>query len=693
MNDKPSFFAELKRRNVLRAAVLYAGAVWALAQGLAQLLPLFGPYDWIARWFVVAGVIGFPFWLAFAWFYEFTPQGLKRESEIDPADSIARSTGRKLDFWIIGVLAVAVVLLLTDRLVLHKDGRKAITASAPAKSIAVLPFENLSADKDNAYFVAGMQDLILTKLADIGDLKVISRTSTEKYKSHPDNLKDIAQQLGVATLLEGSVQKAGNAVLINVQLIDAKTDDHVWAQSYQRTLDNIFGVEGEVAQKVADALQAKLTSAESASLADVPTTNQAAYDLFLHAEYQSNRGLADWDVHSLQTAIPLYRQAIAQDQGFALAYARASYAESMLAWIGSGDVDVKPLNAAARRDATHALALAPDQATTQIAIGYSDYYGDGDYVAASKAFDAALALKPNDADAHAGRGFVQFQQARIEDAITSFRQAFALDPRNAVRATEAGAACMWAYRYSEAEHWFQRALMLEPQAGIARILLARAILYGSGDIPRALSFTQERLERVDLLVYQRKYQAALSLLQDIPDTSDNFSVASGRSNALQQADLYWLMGDATKAKPLFERALAEARTQVDRRHDALPQTTAWLEFNIADAALGLGRVEDGLNAITRMQAALLGSKSREYEARFAISSAMLYAKAGRTDQAITLLVKVFHIPGMGVHYSPAMLQIDPAWDPIRSDPRFQALLKQYAKAPPANAASSGAAHE
>ncbi|HXS04375.1 MAG TPA: hypothetical protein VN731_07855, partial [Rhodanobacter sp.] len=254
MNGKPSFFAELQRRNVLRAGVLYAGVVWALAQGLAQLLPLFGAFDWMARWFVIASIIGFPFWLVFAWFYEFTPQGLKRESEIDPTDSVARSTGRKLDFWIIGVLTVAVVLLLTDRLVPHKDAPKAIAASASAKSIAVLPFENLSADKDNAYFVAGMQDLILTKLADIGDLKVISRTSTEKYQSHPDNLKDIAQQLGVATILEGSVQKAGNQVLINVQLINTQTDAHIWAQAYPRTLDNIFGVEGEVAEKIAAAL-------------------------------------------------------------------------------------------------------------------------------------------------------------------------------------------------------------------------------------------------------------------------------------------------------------------------------------------------------------------------------------------------------------------------------------------------------
>src|SRR6185312_16059211 len=201
---------------------------------------------------------------------EFTPQGLKRESEIAPDDSIARTTGRRLDKWIIAVLVIAVVLLLTNTFVWRKGAGLAsdsALASAPAKSIAVLPFENLSEDKGNAYFAEGMQDLILTKLADIGDLKVISRTSTAKYESHPDNLKTVARQLGVATILEGSVQKAGNQVLINVQLIDAHSDNHLCAESYTRTLDNIFGVEGEVAQKVADALQAKLSPKETAQLA------------------------------------------------------------------------------------------------------------------------------------------------------------------------------------------------------------------------------------------------------------------------------------------------------------------------------------------------------------------------------------------------------------------------------------------
>ena len=222
MSARPSFFVELQRRNVLRAGVLYAGAVWALAQGIAQLGPFFAAPEWTVRWFVIAAIIGFPFWIAFAWVYEFTPQGLKRESEIAPDDSVAHSTGRKLDKWIIAVLVIAVVLLLTNTFVWRKGAGLAndsALASAPAKSIAVLPFENLSANKDNAYFAAGMQDEILTRLSKIGTLRVISRTSTLPFASHPENLPEIATKLGVANILEGSVQRIGNKVRINVQLI------------------------------------------------------------------------------------------------------------------------------------------------------------------------------------------------------------------------------------------------------------------------------------------------------------------------------------------------------------------------------------------------------------------------------------------------------------------------------------------
>ncbi len=283
-----SFLSELKRRNVLRLGAFYAGASWLLVQVATQVFPFFHVPEGVVRGIVVAAAIGFPFALAFAWFYEVTPQGLKLQSQVERSRSITRQTGRKLDRWIIAVLGGAVLLLLADRFLLHRQADTA-AGGIPAKSIAVLPFENLSEDKANGYFADGMQDEILTRLAGIRDLKVISRTSTEQYAARPPSLKVVGEQLGVATVLEGSVQKAGEQVHINLQLIDAQTDGHLWADSYDRHLKDLIGVERDVAQKVAEALKAQLLPAEAARVAAVPTRDTEAYDLYLRANAHANR--------------------------------------------------------------------------------------------------------------------------------------------------------------------------------------------------------------------------------------------------------------------------------------------------------------------------------------------------------------------------------------------------------------------
>src|SRR5215468_11255182 len=255
MNPR-NLFTELKRRNVIRATILYLGAVWALAQGISQLGPSVGAPEWATRWFLVAAGIGFPFWVAFAWFYEFTPEGLKRESEIDRAESVTHRTGRKLDFAIIGMLVVAVVLLLTDRFVLRHGVNETTAAPIPEKSIAEQPFQNLSEEKQNEYFTDGVQDEILTDLAKIADLKVISRTSVMQYKSGlARNLRKIGEELGVAHVLEGSVQRTANEVRVNAQLIDARNDAHLWAQTYDRDAADVFAIQSEIAKAIADQLQ------------------------------------------------------------------------------------------------------------------------------------------------------------------------------------------------------------------------------------------------------------------------------------------------------------------------------------------------------------------------------------------------------------------------------------------------------
>ncbi len=702
--NKPSFFAELQRRNVLRAAVLYAGAVWAFGQGFSQFSPALGLPDWATRAFLIAAAVGFPFWLVFAWVFEVTPQGIKRESEIAADDSTARRTGRRLDFAIIAVLAVAVILLLGNQLIWHKGMRgaagtapastattrspAATAAAVPAKSIAVLPFENLSNDKNNEYFVAGMQDLILTKLADIGDLKVISRTSTQGYGSHPQNLKVVGAQLGVATLLEGSVQKQGNEVLINVQLIDAASDSHLWARSYTRTLTDVFGVEGEVATQIAGSLNAKLSPAQVEQLAKAPSANQAAMDLFLRAEYQaklSNANYSTNDFSGWRAAIPLYRQAIAKDPGFALAYARLSYVESKLAYL-SGE-DVAALTRQARADAEAAQRLAPHSVATLLALGYCDYYGKGDFAAALKTFGAALALRPNDSAALTAIGYGQRKQTRYDAALATLQKAFALDPRNSALAFEIGATSMMVSRYPEAEDWWQRALAIDPHNVAAKSSYPLAILYGSGDVARALQAAEGdepamQTLRVTLLAYQRKYAEALAQLNAIPDTPDNFILAFGNSKALQQADLYRLLGETAKAQPLYRQALAALRAQLAKSEQAQNGYLAGVWEGIADAELGLGQTKEGLAAIARAQAANV-APDPAVRAGFAEFNAGLFAEARRPDLAVPLLAKALASPGIGVNYSPVLLWLDPVWDPIRHDPGFQALLEKYAKYKPA----------
>ncbi len=289
----PIFFAELKRRNVYKVAIAYAVVAWLLMQIASQIFPFFEIPNWAVRLVVLLLVIGFPVALILAWAFELTPEGIKRAEDVDVSKSVTRKTGRKLDFFIIAVLLLVIGILVFQRL--HPNVSPAVSSSLE-KSIAVLPFENLSEDKANAYFADGIQEEILTRLAKIADLKVISRTSTQPYQSKPRNLSEIAKQLGVANILEGSVQKAGDQVRVNVQLVNAQTDSHLWAETYDRKLTDIFGVESEIAKGIAESLQAKLTGRDEQALAVKPTNNPEAYDAYL-------RGLA-FDARSGTRAVP-----------------------------------------------------------------------------------------------------------------------------------------------------------------------------------------------------------------------------------------------------------------------------------------------------------------------------------------------------------------------------------------------------
>jgi TolB-like protein len=330
-DPKRSFFAELKRRNVYKVGAMYGVGGWLLVQVATQVFPFFDVPNWVVRVVVIAIVAGFPVALVLSWIYELTPQGIVKTDEVTPDASITRRTGQRLNHAIIAVLILAVLMLLGKILWPHAmttAGQETPPALAGDKSIAVLPFANLSRDPDNAFFADGMQDEILTKLAKIGALRVVSRTSTQRYASAPPNIGEIAKQLGVSNILEGSVQKAGNAVHINVQLIRADGDSHLWAETYGRKLDNIFGVESEVAGAIAQALNAKLSGTEQQELAARPTRNGEAWDNYLHGLVLFNRGESQVDLVDAEQSLG---KAVRLDPDFALAWALLSQVHGVIA--------------------------------------------------------------------------------------------------------------------------------------------------------------------------------------------------------------------------------------------------------------------------------------------------------------------------------------------------------------------------
>jgi len=356
-----NFFAELKRRNVYKVAVAYAVVGWLLVQVATQVFPFFEIPNWTVRLVVLAIVIGFPIALVIAWAFELTPEGLKRTEDVDLAASARQPRRHTWIFVVIVGAALSLGLFFIGRYTARNTASAARTeatgSSIPQKSIAVLPFENLSDDKGAAYFADGIQDEILTKLASIADLKVISRTSTAKYKSKPEDLKTVSQQLGVATVLEGSVQKAADKVRVNVQFIDARADSHLWAKTYDRDMKDVFAIQSEIAQEIADSLQAKLSPAEATKLATAPTKDTAAYDLFLKGEFEQRVANSTFRPESFDQAARWYKEAIARDPNFALAIAQLAICQLRRHWLTDPLSEAEVMEAG--RLAKQALTLRP----------------------------------------------------------------------------------------------------------------------------------------------------------------------------------------------------------------------------------------------------------------------------------------------------------------------------------------------
>jgi TolB-like protein/Tfp pilus assembly protein PilF len=687
MSEKPSFFAELKRRNVYKVGVAYVVVGWLIAQIATQIFPFLEIPNWAIRLVILLIVIGFPIALIIAWAFELTPEGIKRTEDVDLAAS-ARQPRKHA--WIVVVFvgaALSVGLFFFGRYSAQtpRQSEAAAVSTIPQKSIAVLPFENLSDDKGAAYFADGIQDEILTKLASVADLKVISRTSTAKYKSKPEDLKTVSQQLGVATVLEGSVQKANDKVRVNVQLIDARADSHLWAKSYDRDIKDVFAVESEVAQEIADSLQAKLSPAEASTLSTAPTKDPAAYDLFLKGEYEERLADSSLKAESFDQAAAWYRQAIARDPNFALAMARLVQNRIAYHWFVEQMSEAELTKV--RSMAEQAVALAPNLAQVHVALGQFYYHGFRQYEQALAEFERALQLQPNASAALEYSGYVHRRQGQWERCLAELKRALEADPRNASLAANVSNTYIPLRMWKDAARAARHSLELDPYAADGMRTLIGSILGGSGDINEAqrvlATFPAENKvlvsstfgnvrditgDRAYVFVLARDFEAALKVWEAAGNTAvDERRQLSARvAIRVLGGDLIGAQAEAEKARQLLEERLRE------RPNDISSMTRlSWVYLALKRNGDATKLARQAANLLPPEKDAVVGNE-------LLTGLAEIEARTGATAEAVAILRGQLSVPAGG-SVSIARLKIDPVWDPIRNDPGFQELLtmKEY----------------
>jgi TolB-like protein/Tfp pilus assembly protein PilF len=558
--------------------------------------------------------------------------------------------------------------------------------TAPEKSIAVLPFDNLSRDPDNAYFAEGVQNEILTRLATVRDLKVISRTSTAKYQSKPDNLKKVAQELGVSTVLEGAVQKVGDKVRVNVQLIDARADTHLWAKSYDRDLKDVLGVESEVSQEIAEALQANLSSTESHALASVGTRDAEAYDLFLRGEYELHQAESSLAAEAYDRADAFYRQALARDPNFAEAAEELARSQLSRHWFLSPLTVTQLEEVKSLIDRT--LALAPNSPEAHFALGLFFYLGHRQYENALTEFNRALELQPNNSLARQYRANVYRRRGEWERSLADSQRAEELDPRDAEIPNGIGETYLALRQWKDAERAASRALAIDPHHSTAAADLLLTRLWATGDVDsarRALdgfrgaikSITRSTGAGVEtngdvvgiihwpyVYVIERRFTDAFQAFEkeEVNDDRARLQHLAGRVALRVLAE----ETEAAKSAGEEARPLLEARLR-EQPDDAFAMTgLSWVY-------LALGRNADALRISRQAADSISIEKDALTGPLFQNGLAQIEARAGAPEEAIKRLRRLLSIPA-GAWVSTARLKIDPVWDPIRNRPDFQQLL-------------------
>lgn len=664
------FFCELKRRKVYRVAVGYGVVGWLVIQFAATVLPALTLPAWTARFVIVLVLVGFPIALILAWALDVGPHGihLTPESKIAP-ECPPSLPGRRRNIFtlaLVGLLISAVI----GYFVLNRTSFRKLE-----KSIAVLPFANFSNDQANEYFADGIQDDVLTNLAKISALKVISRTSVQSYRGQTHNIREIGKALNVATVLEGSVRREGKRVRINVQLIDASNDRHLWAQVYDRELTDMFAVQSDLAREIAGALKATLAPAEEERIVRKPTENGDAYLLYQEAHEIFNR--PDRHHDDLERVEQLYEKAVRLDPNFALAQARLSHVESWTFYA------IEPLPARAqkaRAAAQAALQLQPDLPESHLAMGYVHYYIDRNYDAALNEFGIARAGLPNDPGIFRAMAAIQRRQGKWDESSKSYAKAVSFDPKDPILLENMGMNYLAVRDYPTAARIFDRALKAAPQTFTIRELRTRVEFYSKGDLRPMQTLLAEWPENIDpngtitlarynLKMYERKLDELLGILDRSPAAQSRGETSAPISKAFLKATVYRAMKDQANAHANYEEARAKAEKAVQESPEDGPRH-ALLGLIYA----GLGRCDEAKEQAQRAVDLLPESKDAFDGPILVLSRARIHMMCGDLDTAFALLERSLQTPsGVTIHE----LRLDPVWDGLRSDPRLEDLLMRF----------------
>ncbi len=704
MSDQSlSFFEELKRRNVFRVGLAYTVTAWLIAQAADLALDNFGAPDWVMKSLLFILLIGFPLALIFAWAFEKTPEGLKLEKNVDRSQSITSVTGKKMDRGIIIALAIAVVFLLVDKFIIQGPGDNAsadqqlavdrsgslatdtssIRPSSPAetelaaetsdKSIAVLPFVNMSSDPEQDYFANGVQEDILTYLSRVAELRVTSRTSVLKYAGDKqEDVRAIAAELGVNFILEGSVRKSGNRVRVTAQLIDARDDEHVWAENYDRDMDDVFAIQTEVAQAIVKALRASLSPVEAAQIESRPTISVVAYEMYLRARQIMNG--SEYSIERYREAEPLTRAAIEEDPQFALAHLQLAEIYGQYYWMGEKSPQRRE---SIRLEIDEAGRIAPQLPEVQLALGEYYYRVMGDFPRALEVFDKLVLQLPNNADLQFKRGNCLRRLGRWDESIDAYRAAWTLDPLNKDAAISLQVTLDYARRWKESLAVAEQRMdkgnadpAVEFQWAMTRLRYlgdlksAREVLARVPPINDSIYFTL----RTTVLAHQREFEAYLRLFESDP----LFIAAAKEPGAAGFPDLLagqglLQLGDKEQARERFQSALRAMETEQRRYSDEDGERIAYKAMVYAY----LGQREAAEASMSRALELLPESKDRMKGVTVRWTNASMLTVLGDKQKALDELEYQLQVSNGLTEWE---LYLDPTWDPLRDEPRFQAMV-------------------